>query len=519
MVARVIEKAAAVGHCFQHDPLPEAEWQKVVEGDRDVPSDFQSLHALVSVLYPPLGPEPTPDNIEKLPVGLQDVVGDPQGYSGTYLADRIHQGLRNPTLTETQLDEIGRLISGAVPRFDAEVVTSHFDIKFLQPQAGAPDSNQRISTQLVQEVGSFLEDAYARYKDTFGKKPYRGNAAIHKRIAVQIYDFPDYYGFTTVNGPIALHASTMREYKQSRRAVPAHELFHRIQFAFGYRVDWAPTDASSFQWWTEGSAAWAALWVTGDVAGDPSFISYMWDNPDGSYKRLHYTALPLWVFLESQGKSGDSSFLGPVEFFSRISDENTEKIIPDIVKDDFNGPDGSQMEWFLHLFYANAVGGENWRNHSTSIYHDEGHPLYTVLVDIFDRVITPAALPEHSEITISPDSIDNMDSQDVAAGETKIFVVDFARGAEGQTAKVLITTEHPADQVFVSFLRLLDGVATEIQVTGNHPTHSAACTHRLTAEPSIGQNPPNEKIVVVVSCARFSRALSRTTAKLTCNLM
>ena len=77
------------------------------------------------------------------------------------------------------------------------------------------------------------------------------------------------------------------------RTVPAHELFHRVQYAYGFE-----SYMGGLSWVTEATAAWVQKYHGGDV-GD-----WMWHmnefhtvGPRRRSSERSYDALPFWVYL------------------------------------------------------------------------------------------------------------------------------------------------------------------------------------------------------------------------------
>jgi len=199
-------------------------------------------------------------------------------------------------LEQAQRDDIEADMDADTPTFENSTETAHFILRWTNKSAHAADNIADAS--IVTETGGFLEDAWSVYVSAFGRKPY---VAVGKtKIEVLFQDISGYGVASPPDGPIQFDAQSWVTIPGIRRPTSAHELFHKLQYAFGYRTKWDPV--APYKWFSEGSAAWAEVFRWSRVSADYK-VQDLFQNPDFNLYDASYSALPFWVFFEARQKS------------------------------------------------------------------------------------------------------------------------------------------------------------------------------------------------------------------------
>ncbi len=84
------------------------------------------------------------------------------------------------------------------------------------------------------------------------------------KIEVVFRDIDCYGVADPPDGPIQFNSHAWVNNSGIRKPTSAHELFHKMQYAYGYKTRWKPQ--KPYQWFTEGTAAWSEVFVWGRVS-------------------------------------------------------------------------------------------------------------------------------------------------------------------------------------------------------------------------------------------------------------
>lgn len=182
-------------------------------------------------------------------------------------------------------------LSSDMPTFENRYVTQHFVLKWTNR---SDDPKDNISDpEIIKQTAGYFEYAWTKYMALFGKAPY--TAPCHKRIRVVFSDLGDYYGAADPPaGPIQLNAYAWVHDPAIRKPTSAHELFHKLQYAFGYRTQWIPREP--YTWFIEGTAAWSEAYVWGRVSSSSKVVN-IFENTNMDLYTASYDAMPFWVYF------------------------------------------------------------------------------------------------------------------------------------------------------------------------------------------------------------------------------
>jgi hypothetical protein len=127
------------------------------------------------------------------------------------------------------------------------------------------------------------------------------------------------------DGPIKFDSPTWIGNEGVRRPTSAHELFHKLQYAFGYRTKHTPSGA--YKWFSEGTASWAEVFVWQRVSRAYK-LRDLFSNPDLHLYDASYRALPYWIFF--QARQTDSASDNPlVDLMQKYEDLDATTAYPE----------------------------------------------------------------------------------------------------------------------------------------------------------------------------------------------
>lgn len=289
--------------------MDESSWQQLTSNDPSIPRTFSDLRQYGSSLC-------VPSRAEK--PGIADGVrgvstGEPStGECGEDSWYRFFQALSNPALSTVERNIIEADLDSAIPTFEKVQESDHFILQWTNANA---DTSHNISDDsVIAEVRQSLEKAWSCYTEAFGQTPYIPKGMT--KIPVCFFNISEEtWGVASPpDGPICLNSRVLVNnlglkpdpFKPNerligvRQTVPAHELFHKMQYAFGFRREWTPY--GKFQWFSEGLASWAEVFTCQCVSRRVKFTD-MYDNPEHDLFTISYNSVPFWVFFETCKKS------------------------------------------------------------------------------------------------------------------------------------------------------------------------------------------------------------------------
>ena len=206
---------------------------------------------------------------------------------------KIITGLRNPALLSEERTLVQRELDQAIPTTERKYETEHFTLQWTEKHA---NTVQNVTEAAVVETADYLEVAHAAFAAKFGLRPFTHSDAT--KLNVLFYDLgPTIRGNAyPPGGPIELNSRLWTEAPEIRRPTATHELFHKLQYATGFRSQWEPQ--GTYQWFSEGTASWAEVNICGKVS-DALKLSMLFDEPDTGLLQSSYGATPFWIFLET----------------------------------------------------------------------------------------------------------------------------------------------------------------------------------------------------------------------------
>lgn len=392
------KRLAAKGFHVSIPVLDEPAWNRLAAPDPAVPRTARRLRDYGRLLY---GPQRR--RLPRMVTGLPQIGTLRSLYEecGEAAWHRLFLGLSNPKLTRAEREEIEAEIDADLPTFEHSTETDHFILRWTDSSANATDNI--ADAAIITETGGFLEMAWDRYAAGFGRTPHTPAGA--SKIEVVFYDIPGAHGVASPpDGPIQLNSDSWVTTPGLRRSVSAHELFHKLQYTFGFRTSWNPP--SPYKWFSEGTASWAEVYVWQRVSGSYK-ITDMFANPDLNLYDASYSALPFWLFFEARQKSNAAD--NPIRHFLETAEPagNLSGALEQVIDEEWS-PNNvyGQLDSFYALFARERRIGA-WRTGPTG-------GLYPTILDPNETVVVP-----------------NLAVTNVALGNTDTYTVTRAVSALG----------------------------------------------------------------------------------------
>jgi hypothetical protein len=236
-------------------------------------------------------------------------------------------------------------IDDPMPFFENSLETDHFVLKWTNKSRHASDNIS--DPQIIKDTAGYLETAWEKYTTLFGRKPY--TAPGRDKIDVVFRDIDCYGVADPPSGPIQFNAFAWVQNSGIRQPTSAHELFHRMQYAYGYKTKWHPREP--YMWFTEGTAAWSEVFVWGRVSRTCKVDTIFRDCKLGLYD-AEDMAMPFWIYFV-QGNHEHPNHQLMVKLFEKFEQLGDEKqALREVLTEAYGSADG-----FLKSFAKDRRNG------------------------------------------------------------------------------------------------------------------------------------------------------------------
>ncbi len=227
---------------------------------------------------------------------------------------------------------------GDVPFFENQLETEHFILRWTAKSSHARDNIR--DPEIVRKTAGYLETAWDKLTGLFGRKPYLPPGSSKIRV---IFKDLEYFAYADPpEGPIEFNSSVWRKMPSVRQATSAHELFHKLQYAYGYKTRWSPGEP--MLWFSEGTAAWAEVFVWGRVSRDCKMEDMLRDTSLDLYE-AEDMALPFWIFLVSGNHNSPKDEI-MVKLFEKYEETgNVNEALFSVIQNTYGS-----VDHFLHRF-------------------------------------------------------------------------------------------------------------------------------------------------------------------------
>jgi hypothetical protein len=251
----------------------------------EIPQTETAILALAQKLYPP----------QALKAELLPSTEEP-GDCGEPEMGVLFAALQNPAVSNATRMLVDDIIAAAIPPLPKSRVSDsgHFKIYYTSDD---PNDLHNVTDAEIDSLAALLDSYWTTYVTNF-KRPKCYFVDGKARIDILVY----YISATTrgrtnsTKNHIELNSTKCVKDLCKRRTTSAHELFHRVHYAYGY-----VSGTANMKWMTEGTAAWSQKY-TNSVYRD-----YMERMDSGLavpnktlFTQRSYDACHFWVFLEEQ---------------------------------------------------------------------------------------------------------------------------------------------------------------------------------------------------------------------------
>lgn len=264
----------------------------------DIPLTHDAIVQYAKELYPPLDkrwamaePEPVEEGMES-EIAPEKFVRSGKRFTdncGEYEFGVLFAALQNPAVSNVTRAAVEDIMDAAMPPLPEKWADGHFIVYYTKNDA---DANHNITLAQAKTVAANLNSYWDNYVKNF-KKPKN----VDNKIEVRIYDLGDgLYGYTgSGHNCIYLNSKQVVKNACNRRTTPAHELFHRVQYSYGY-----VSGTAGVKWMTEGTASYIQKFTNSSIM---DYMKRMNEGLGVPWKPLMerddygYTTCHFWVYL------------------------------------------------------------------------------------------------------------------------------------------------------------------------------------------------------------------------------
>ncbi len=323
--------------------------------DLKIPKTDQTVIQLAKYLYSPAGRAQIKEEC-----GMEV-------YSNLYAA------LQNPDISDATRDDVDKTADAATPPFNKTYTEGHFKFYYTDNNS---DPNHNVTENEIRATAQVLNRAWDNFTTNF-KKPKHYISSNQELIDVKVYFLGsfDQRGVTSwLWDYIALNSQSAVRDACRRQTTPPHELFHRVQFAYGL------ASLTNLNWAVEGTAVWSEKFCAPNVG---TWLRRMNEgltvpNRDLITERK-YDASHFWVYLGGLGK-GEKECIRQVWSTYETNGNNMTNAVESVIKS--RVPNGPNFSTFAHWWMiANFI--KDMKNATTPFDYEEDELTKTCAGNVY----------------------------------------------------------------------------------------------------------------------------------------
>jgi len=253
----------------------------------DIPRSDQAIIALAERLYPSLA---FTAQLASHPVKIEEKCGEED-------VGVLFAALQNPEVSDVTRTIVNDIIVAAVPALPKSKISDSGHFKILYTSNNADPNNNVTDAQIV-NVATLLDSWWDKYAANF-KEPKYKLVNGKKRIDIWVYYSTTWRGRTdSAWDRIELDSETVKD-ACFVKTTTAHELFHRVQYAYGFI-----SGTANMGWMTEGTAVWSQKFTSQSIRDYMEDMNKGLGSPGTALiTGRKYDACHFWVYLQEQASS------------------------------------------------------------------------------------------------------------------------------------------------------------------------------------------------------------------------
>lgn len=234
-------------------------------------------------------------------------------WCGEYTIGLLHAVLSSNLISEKAKTEIMEMMADSQPSLEMTKTVGHFRFHWTETSA---DNRDNVTEADIDATASVLNDCWDLYTINF-QQPKANLINGTRLIEVNVYYSPGLYGSTAsqLNSMFLNSLHVVRD-DCRRQTTPVHELFHRLQYSYGYI-----TGTGGQTWWVEGTAAWSQDLFNDNINDYVSRVNSGLNTPDSSLLNRSYDACHYWKYITEQLNQRSSDVTSEAQAMREFLDE------------------------------------------------------------------------------------------------------------------------------------------------------------------------------------------------------
>lgn len=219
---------------------------------------------------------------------------DDEGFDwcGEQTVGLLEAALASDLLSADARATIETMAVDAAPALEMTKTIGHFRFNWTEE---SPDSRDNTNEANIDATAVVLNDAWDRFVADF-RPPKAALVGGVRRVDVDVYYNAGLHGSTSSHrNQIFLNARTVVNDPCRRQTTSAHELFHRVEYAYGY-----VTGTPGQKWWVEALGSWSQEYYAPDVDDYIGRVNSGLANPGKALLTRSYDACHYWKYLGEQ---------------------------------------------------------------------------------------------------------------------------------------------------------------------------------------------------------------------------
>ena len=219
---------------------------------------------------------------------------------GEYSRGLVDLALEANVLSDDDRNAVTAAIDASTPNLEKQKHIGRFHFHWTEVSS-EPDDN--VTETQIDQTGAVLNDLYEKFSNDF-RPPKADVVDGEPLIEIKTYFDGGLYGSTSSHrNEIFLNSRDVIRDDCRRQTTSAHELFHRVQYSYGY-----VTGTANQRWWVEALGAWSQQYAFPDQMDYIRRIVAGLRNPRKPLLERSYDACHFWKLLGERLVSGSQLY-------------------------------------------------------------------------------------------------------------------------------------------------------------------------------------------------------------------
>ena len=232
------------------------------------------------------------------------------GESSRGLLDAV---LASNLLSDAAHAECNAIIDDAAPALERTKTIGHFRFNWTE-LSGDPRDNTNETN--IDATAAELNECWDRYVADF-REPKANLVGGQRLLDIDVYFDPSLHGSTSSHSNrIFLNSDSVVNDVCRRQTTAAHELFHRVEYSYGY-----VTGTAGQRWWVEALGSWSQEYYAPAVDDYITRVNGGLANPSPGLLDRSYDACHYWKYLGEQVADRSPAVATEVQAVREVLDE------------------------------------------------------------------------------------------------------------------------------------------------------------------------------------------------------